>query len=120
MDEAQILAEWNRATLRLHEVRAHLDGVRFEAILRAGYVGAAQITTVGRVYLPAPGGRLAVLLGAWRGAPPSFYSGNDTPYLADIVAWLPTDPTRWWYRHGSRNLVLGEDQWTAALRTGRI
>ena len=121
MDEVRIRAEWDRATLRLHEVRASLDnaGVSFEAILRAGYVGADLISTAGRLYLPSPGGRPAVLLGVWRGAPPSIYSGNDAPYLADIIAWLPKDPTRWWYRHGNRNLVLGEDQWTAALRTGQ-
>ena len=120
MDELQLLAEWRRATLRLHEVRAHLDaaGVPCEAILRAGYVGAARISTAGRTYTPCPSGDLAIVMGAWWGPPPSIYSGNDSPHLADLIAWKPKDPTCWWSRTGTRGLVLGEDKWTEALGTG--
>ncbi len=85
------------------------QGVTREAIHRAGGLAVARIGTTGRLWMPEPTGTPAFILPVWNGPAPSIYSGVENPVLIDMIAWRPDDPTRWWYRQGEVDLVLGAE-----------
>lgn len=59
-------------------------------------VGAAPIETFrDGTYQPAPDGKFAFVMAANQYGDDFFLEAID-----DLIAWLPSDPSRWWRRHG--------------------
>jgi hypothetical protein len=50
-----------------------------------------------------------VIQPVWAGPAPSIYQAVEHPVLADLIAWHPEEPTRWWYRIRDPGAVLGAD-----------
>lgn len=94
------------------------QGVSREAIHRAGGLAVARISTVRRLWMPEPTGTPAFVLPAWAGPAPSIYQHVETPILADLIAWRPDDPARWWYRLGDVDVDLGAEHLDLAHTEG--
>ena len=65
---------------------------------RAGGLAWANITSAGRGFDFDPSGIPTIIQGVWRGPAPSIECGVEHPILADLIAWRPAEPGRWWYR----------------------
>ena len=76
---------------------------------RAGGLAWARITTAGRAFDFAHGGIPSVIQPVWRGPAPSIECGVEHPILADLIAWRPAEPGRWWYRWGCDTPALGDE-----------
>ena len=111
MNALDLMAEWLATPGLNSRQRRQLEdlGVTREAVHRAGGLGWARITTTGRLYRPADAGDVAIIQPVWAGPAPSIYQGVEDPLLADLIAWRPQEPTRWWYRHGDCQAILGAD-----------
>ncbi len=94
-------------------------GVDRSAAHRAGGLAWSRIATVGRVFDLTDHGPTAVVMPVWRGPAPSLDCSMETPYLADLIAWRPCDPGRWWYRWGADSPTLGDEYVIAAHTHGR-
>jgi hypothetical protein len=66
-------------------------------------VGAAYGEFDGKFWQPAEHGALLLTVGEFAG-------GDD---LIDIIAWRPSQPSRWWFRTGHA-AMLGEDAYLAS------
>ena len=121
IDNLNIEAEW-LGTPSLHSrQRRQIEGLGItrEAIHRAGGLGWARVSTIGgRCYTPSPAGDVLVILPVWAGPAPSIFQAVETPALADLLAWHPETPTRWWYRIGTPGAVLGGDNLELAHAEG--
>ena len=84
-------------------------GITREAIHRAGGLGWARVSTVGRLYRPADSGDVAIIQPVWAGPAPSIYEAVEDYVVSDVLAWRLEEPTRWWYRLGTPGAVLGAD-----------
>jgi len=121
IDDLNLMAEW-LATPSLHSrQRCQIEdlGITREAIQRAGDLGWARVAPVGRCFTPSPAGDVKMILPVWAGAAPSIYQSVEHPVLADLIAWHPEQPTRWWYRLGTPGAVLGGDLLDLAHAEGR-
>ena len=54
----------------------------------------------------------------WSGAAPGLFSDVEEPLLLDLLAFHPSQPEFWLYRIGAPGLILGEDIYCDALRSG--
>ncbi len=111
-DDPDLMAEWLATPSLNSRQRKQLEelGVTREAILRAGGLGWARVSTIGgRCYTPRDAGEVKFIVPAWAGPVPSIYQAVEHPVLADLLAWHPEEPTRWWYRIGGHGAVLGAD-----------
>ena len=86
---------------------------------RAGGIAWSRIATVGRVFHIADDGTPAIIQPVWRGPAPSLDCSIEAPFLADLIAWRPCDPSRWWYRWGAASPTLGDEYVIAAHTHGR-
>ena len=84
-------------------------GVDRSAAHRAGGLAWSRITTAGRGFDFDHGGAPAIVQPVWRGRAPSIYAGVGHPVLADLIAWRPAEPARWWYRWGCDTPALGDE-----------
>ncbi len=84
-------------------------GVDRSAALRAGGLAWARITTAGRAFDLDPAGIPAIVQPVWRGPAPSIYAGVEHPVLADLLAWRPAEPARWFYKWGCDSPALGDE-----------
>lgn len=112
MMEMNLMAEWLGTPGLNSRQRQQLSdlGVSREAAQRAGDLGWARVSTIGgRCYTPSDAGEVRVIQPVWTGPAPSIYQPVETPMLADLIAWHPERPTRWWYRFGDLGAVLGAD-----------
>lgn len=85
---------------------------------RAGGLAWSRITTAGRCFDFAHDGIPAVIQPVWRGAAPSVETGVAHPNLADLLAWCPAEPGRWFYKWGCDTPTLGDDYVEAAHTKG--
>ena len=76
---------------------------------RAGGLAWANITTAGRGFDFDPSGIPSIIQGVWRGLAPSIESGVEHPILADLIAWRPAEPGRWWHRWDCDTPALGDE-----------
>ena len=109
-DDPDLMAEWLATPSLNSRQRKQLAdlGVTREAILRAGDLGWARVSTIGgRCYSPSPAGDVMVIQPCWAGPAPSIFQPVEHPVLADLIAWRPSEPTLWWYRIGDPGSVLG-------------
>ncbi len=115
-----LLAEWFGTGDLTAALRRSLDdrGVSREAVHRAGGLGAAQIHRTGRTFSFAGYGRLQVIMPVWSGAAPGRFSYVEEPLLLDLLAFHPSAPEFWLYRVGAPGLILGENVYVDALRSG--
>ena len=81
---------------------------------RAGGLAWSWITTAGRGFDFAHDGVPAIVQPVWRGPAPSPECGVEHPILADLIAWRPADPSRWWYRWFADSPALGDHYLEAA------
>ncbi len=110
IDDLNLTAEWAATSSINSRQRKQLEdlGVTREAILRAGDLGWARVSTIGgRCYSPSPAGAVMVIQPCWAGPAPSIFQPVEHPVLADLIAWHPEEPTRWWYRTGDPGAVPG-------------
>ncbi len=108
IDDLDLLAEW----LVLPSVSDDgLDrlGIDRRIANRAGGLAWANITTAGRGFDFDHAGTPAIIQPVWRGPAPSIESGVEHPILADLIAWRPAEPGRWWYRWGCDTPTLGDE-----------
>ena len=75
---------------------------------RSGGLAWSRITTAGRAFDFAHDGIPAVIQPVWRGPAPSLECGVEFPILADLIAWRPAEPSRWWYRWFVDSPALGD------------
>ena len=111
MMELDLMAEWAATPSLNSRQRKQLEelGVTREATQRAGGLGWARVSIAGRLYVPSHAGDVAIIQPVWAGPAPSIYQAVEHPQLADLIAWHPEEPTRWWYRLGDPGAVLGAD-----------
>ena len=104
-------AEWLAIPVLSSRHRRQLEefGVAREAVHRAGGLGWARVATTGRLYMPSDPGDVMLIQPVWAGPAPSIFRAVETPLLADVIAWRPEEPTRWYYRLGTPGAVLGAD-----------
>ena len=76
---------------------------------RAGGLAWSRITTAGRAFDLDPAGIPAIVQPVWRGPAPSIECAVEHPVLADLIAWRPAEPARWWYRWGCDSPTLGDE-----------
>ena len=81
---------------------------------RAGGLAWSRITTAGRGFDFAHDGVAAVIQPVWRGSAPSLECGVEYPVLADLIAWRPAEPSRWWYHWFVESPALGDHYLEAA------
>ena len=105
------MAEWLGTPGLLKRQRRQLEefGVTREAIHRCGGLGWARVSITGRLFMPSDAGDVALIQPVWDGPAPSIYQGVEDPRLADLIAWRPQEPTRWTYRYGDCQAILGSD-----------
>ena len=118
---SDLAAEFDLAVANLNADHfRHLDdeGVSFETVCRAGYVGVERIATTGRLYMPAPDGFAVLIMAAWSPAAPSIYCAVENPEILDLLALRLDQPETWWRRVGEPGLVLGSDNLDAAHTEG--
>ena len=82
-------------------------GVTRDAVHRCGGLGWARVSITGRLYMPSNAGEVMMIQPAWAGPAPSIYQAVLDPQLADLLAWHPDRPERWYYRLGTPGAVLG-------------
>ena len=116
----RLLAEWLATPCLLKRQRRELEefGVTREAIHRAGGLGWARVSTAGRLFMSSDAGDVALIQPVWGGPAPSIYQGVEDPMLADLIAWRPQEPTRWAYRYGDCQAILGADNLEIAHTEG--
>ena len=90
-----------------HDRHLASAGIPVEAMDRAGDYGVQRIDTTGRLYQPSLNGFPAYIL-------PIRALGLNHEIL-DLIAIRTDTPGRWWYRIGEPGLILGEDQYLAAV-----
>ncbi len=105
---------WRNRT-QVHRKHLADAGITSQAMLRAGDLGVERIATTGRLYMPAPDGFTAVILAIWAPAPPSIYCAVENPEILDLIAFRLDQPETWWRRVGEPGLILGEEQYLAAV-----
>ena len=76
---------------------------------RAGGLAWARITTADRAFDFDHGGIPAIIQPVWRGPAPSIESGVEHPVPADLIAWRPAEPHRWYYKWGCDTPALGDE-----------
>lgn len=79
-------------------------GVPWTRIMETGGIGAASITTTGRLWEFADGPGTAAVV-------QPVYLGD---VLSDLLAWCPQRTNVWWFRRGESGLALGSDVAEAA------
>lgn len=110
IDDLDLMGEWLATSSINSKQRRQLEDldVTREATLRGGGLAWARVSTVGgRCYAPSPAGDVMVIQPVWTGPAPSIFQTVEHPVLADLIAWHPERPTRWWYRIGDHGAVLG-------------
>lgn len=117
MTEDQTQALWLSLPTVSDDGLARL-GIDRAAALRAGGLAWSRIVTAGRAFDFDHAGTPAIIQPVWRGPAPSIYQGVEHPVLADLIAWRPAEPARWWYRWGSDSPALGDDYIEAAHTEG--
>lgn len=120
LDEPRLLAEFLAApglTSR-HLARLSEAGVTTAAWMRAGGLTTPRVSTAGRLFTPDPVGKPMFMMRVFDGEPVSFENPDDGVRLADLLAFRLDDPSSWWLRRGSPDLVLGKGQLAEALSTG--
>lgn len=77
------------------------EGVSREFLYQGGCrFGVVEIDpSADGLYQPAPGGRPAYVVPA-QPIPAPWESGFPEDDPADLIAWLPSEPRRWWCRYG--------------------
>lgn len=108
MTEEQAQALWLSLPSVSDDALARL-GIDRSAAQRAGGLAWSRITTAGRAFDFDPAGIPSIIQPVWRGPAPSIYQGVEHPILADLIAWRPTEPARWWYRWRCDTPVLGDE-----------
>jgi hypothetical protein len=76
---------------------------------RCGGLTWAGIVTADRGFDFDPTGTPAIIQPVWRGPAPSLECAVEHPILADLIAWRPAEPFRWWYRWGCDTPALGDE-----------
>jgi len=110
--EDRLHAEFDQAREELTRIGRHRlrqARISVEAELRAGGLGVLRIATAGRLWHPDPLGRPALIVPAWRGVPPSLYTGETGAPLVDLLAFRTCAPDTWFYRVAAPFVTLGED-----------
>ena len=115
-----LLPEWLATPSLNSRQRREIEslGVTREAMHRCGGLGWARVSTTGRLYLPGNAGDVVIIMPVWAGAAPSIYQAVEDPQLADLIAWRPEEPRRWYYRLGASGAVLGADNLELAHSEG--
>ncbi len=108
LTEEQAQALWLSLPSISDDGLLHLEVDR-GAAARAGGLAWSRITTAGRAFDFDHAGSPAVIQPVWRGPAPSIYAGVEHPVLADLIAWRPAEPGRWWYRWGCDTPTLGDE-----------
>ncbi len=122
IDEARLMSEWlSFPGLTGRHIRQLADvGISSAAWVRAGHIATPRISTAGRLFTPDPFGQPAFLLPVYDGEPVSFENPDPSVPLVDLCAFRIEEPERWWLRIGAPHLVLGKDQFFAAMQMPRI
>ncbi len=109
MMHVDLMAEWMGAPDLLTRQRRELVemGITREAVHRGGDLSWMRVSTTGRLYVPSNSGDVMLIQPVWDGPAPSIYQAVENPQLADLIAWQPKEPTRWWCRLGTPRAVLG-------------
>ncbi|MCZ6588390.1 MAG: hypothetical protein O7B24_10660 [Alphaproteobacteria bacterium] len=120
MMELDLMAEWAATPSLNSRQRKQLEelGVTREATQRSGGLGWARVSIAGRLYVPSHAGDVAIIQPVWAGPAPSIYQAVEHTQLADLIAWLPEEPTRWFYRLGAPGAVLGANNLELAHSEG--
>ena len=84
-------------------------GIDRQIANRAGGLAWRRIATAGRAFDFAHDGVPAIIQPVWRGPAPSIECAVDYPILADLIAWRPAEPFRWWYKWGCDTPALGDE-----------
>ena len=120
IDDLNLMAEWLGTSSLNSRQRRQLEdlGVTREAIQRGGGLAWVRVATVGRGYTPSDAGEVMIIQPVWVGPAPSIYQAVEYPLLADLIAWHPERPTRWYYRLCIPGPVLGADNLDLAHSEG--
>ncbi len=108
IDDPNLMAEFLLLPSVSDEGLARL-GVDRMIANRAGGLAWARITTAGRAFDFSHDGTPAIVQPVWRGPAPSIECAVEHPILADLIAWRPAEPARWWYRWGCDTPALGDE-----------
>ncbi len=84
-------------------------GIDRSAAHRAGGLAWSRITTAGRAFDFDHDGIPAIVQPVWRGPAPSTECAVEHPILADMLAWRPAEPARWWFKWGCDSPALGDE-----------
>ena len=111
IDPLDLMAEWLGTSSLNSRQRTQLEelGITREAVHLGAGLGWMRVSTTGRLYMPSDAGDVAIIQPVWVGPAPSIYQAVEHPRLADLLAWHPEEPTRWWYRLGTPGIALGAD-----------
>lgn len=124
----ELWVEWDRADYQFghnHFARLMKFGVAPPTVLRCP-LGFERVETEGALYSPSNDGQGAVILPVFEwvaGGPFLDEDGRllaEPPepelVLADLAAWLPSDPGRWWLRRNAPATMLGRENLEDAAR----
>ncbi len=122
IDEARLMSEWlSFPGLTGRLIRQLSDaGISSAAWVRAGHLATPRITITGRFFMPDPFGTPAFVVPVYDGEPVSEINPDPSVPLVDLCAFRIEEPERWWFRIGVPHLVLGKDQFVAAMQMLRI
>ncbi len=118
-DDPDLMVEW-LALPSVSDDGLACIGIDRRIANRAGGLAWARITTAGRGFDFDRGGSPAIIQGVWRGPAPSIQYGVKRPILADLIAWHPAEPLRWWYRWGCDTPTLGDEYVADAHAVGPL
>lgn len=101
------LGDWAVAELRAR-------GVAYRAMLAAFLPGGVEASVSGKLWEPRAGGQRMVTLPVVMGMDESD-DGDRLPALADICAFDPAEPHRWYLRRGEYGMILGGDNLAVSI-----
>ena len=107
-DAPDLMAEW-LALPSVSDDGLACIGIDRRIANRAGGLAWARIITAGRGFDFDHAGTPAIIQPVWRGLAPSIESDVERPNLADMIAWHPAEPRRWWYRWDCDSPALGDE-----------
>ena len=118
MHDVDLLSEWLSfpGLTGGHIAKLAEAGVTAAAWIRAGHLATPRISTAGRTWTPDPFGTPAYVLPVYGGKPISEINPDPSVPLVDLLAFRLEEPERWWLRIGVPHLVLGKDQFVAAMQ----
>ncbi len=106
--DPDLMAEWLSLPSVSDDGLARI-GIDRRIANRCGGLAWSRTVTAGRAFDFDRGGVPAIIQPVWRGPAPSIECGVEHPILADLIAWRPAEPGRWWYRWGCDTPALGDE-----------